>query len=141
MREPLTGSSSRPSPRVSPIRVYLCAVDARAPMAYTWVMVFIETPAFTESITALVSDEGYRALQNQLALNPDAGDVVQGTGGIRKIRIALPGKGKSGGARVLYFRRVAHDQIIFLFAFTKNEQANLTAAQKKDLKKVVENWR
>lgn len=66
-------------------------------------MIFIETPVFTAQIKALVSDEDHAALQCELTADPEAGDVIAGTGGLRKIRMAAKGKGKRGGARVIYF--------------------------------------
>ena len=104
-------------------------------------MLFIETPVFTNSIREIMSDEEYRQLQLELAEQPDKGDVVQGTGGIRKIRAKATGRGKQGGSRVIYYWRSAHDQILMLLAYPKNEQTDLTSMQKKALKSVVENWR
>ena len=64
-------------------------------------MVFQETPVFTKLILSLMDDELYRELQSSLIVSPDAGDVIEGTGGIRKLRWKLPGTGKRGGARVI----------------------------------------
>lgn len=66
-------------------------------------MVFIETPTFTKTVTGLLTDEEYRLLQNELTLNPEAGDLIPGGGGIRKIRFAIQGKGKRGGGRLIYY--------------------------------------
>ena len=66
-------------------------------------MEFIETPTFTRLVTALLSDEEYRALQNELLEDPERGDLIQGGGGIRKLRFALRGRGKRGGVRVIYY--------------------------------------
>ena len=104
-------------------------------------MLFIETPIFTDSIKEIMPDEEYRQLQLELAEQPDKGDVIQGTGGIRKIRAKATGRGKQGGSRVIYYWRSAHDQILMLLAYPKNEQTDLTSTQKKALKSVVENWR
>ena len=104
-------------------------------------MLFIETPIFTDSITEIMSDEEYRQLQLELAEQPDKGYVIQGTGGIRKIRAKATGRGKQGGSRVIYYWRSAHDQILMLLAYPKNEQSDLTSAQKKALRSVVINWR
>jgi hypothetical protein len=68
---------------------------------------------------------------------PDSGDLIRGSSGIRKLRWALPGRGKSGGVRVIYFWRVTESQILMLTMYAKNEQANLTAAQVKQLAKLV----
>jgi len=65
-------------------------------MAYTTVMVFIETSIFTKAIERFLPDESYRMLQSVLMLRPDAGSVIRGSGGLRKIRWSLPGSGKRG---------------------------------------------
>ncbi|MCY1179849.1 Toxin HigB-2 [compost metagenome] len=104
-------------------------------------MIFIETPVFTRQINELVDDETYRELQQQLIANPEAGDLIQGTGGLRKIRIAAKGHGKRGGARVIYYHFVSASQIAFLLAYPKGEQEDLTSDQKKALRQVVEKWR
>ncbi len=64
-------------------------------------MIFIETPAFTDDILRLMPDDLYAKLQEHLADHPDAGDLIEGTGGVRKVRWRLPGTGKSGGVRVI----------------------------------------
>jgi hypothetical protein len=66
-------------------------------------MVFVETPTFTRQVTELLSDEEYRALQNTLVEDPEHGDLIKGGGGIRKVRHALQGRGRSGGARAIYY--------------------------------------
>lgn len=104
-------------------------------------MIFIETPAFTRLITELMEDEDYGQFQQELARAPESGDVIEGTGGLRKIRVALPGRGKSGGARVIYYYFSSASQIVLMFAYPKNVQDNLTPAQKKALRAVIENWK
>jgi mRNA-degrading endonuclease RelE of RelBE toxin-antitoxin system len=64
---------------------------------------FIETPVFTRQITTLLDDADYRQLQVTLALKPGAGDIIRGSGGLRKVRWAVRGRGKSGGIRVIYY--------------------------------------
>ena len=66
-------------------------------------MEFIETPTFTRLLAALLTDDEYAGLQNVLVDNPERGDIIKGGGGIRKLRHALPGRGKSGGVRVIYY--------------------------------------
>ena len=66
-------------------------------------MLFIETPTFTRLITALLSDDEYAGLQVELAADPERGDLIRGGGGIRKIRYAVRGRGKSGGIRAIYY--------------------------------------
>ncbi|MNN44739.1 Toxin HigB-2 [compost metagenome] len=104
-------------------------------------MIFIETSVFTRQINELVDDETYRELQQLLMANPEAGDLIQGTGGLRKIRIAAKGHGKRGGARVIYYHFVSASQIAFLLAYPKGEQEDLTSDQKKVLRQVIEKWR
>ncbi|WP_275348286.1 type II toxin-antitoxin system RelE/ParE family toxin [Xenorhabdus bovienii] len=69
-------------------------------------MIFIETSIFTEDCKELLSDDEYREFQQYLADNPAAGDVIQHTGGLRKVRWASRGKGKRGGVRVIYYHKV-----------------------------------
>lgn len=104
-------------------------------------MIFIETPLFTKQIIALVDDEFYGELQRELAANPEAGDVIAGTSGLRKIRIAAKGHGKRGGARVIYYYFISESRIAMLLAYPKNERDDLTSAQKKVLAKIMKTWR
>jgi len=104
-------------------------------------MVFIESPIFTRQVLALLDDDSYAEFQTLLIRNPAAGDVMAGTGGLRKVRVALPGRGKRGGARVVYYWFNDRDQIGLLMMYPKNVQADLSAEQRKALKEVVERWR
>jgi hypothetical protein len=101
-------------------------------------MVFIETPIFSKQVVAVLTDEQYGLLQASLVAKPNAGDLIKGSGGIRKLRWALPGRGKSGGIRVIYFWRVSESQILMLTMYAKNVQANLTSVQVKQLARLVE---
>ena len=103
-------------------------------------MVFIETPVFTADVKALLPDESYADLQMELTARPTAGDVIPGTGGLRKIRWRLPGQGKRGGARVIYYWRTSHSQILFLAIYGKGTKDDLTAAEKRLLRQIVERW-
>lgn len=99
---------------------------------------FIESPLFTRrSVDRLTLDEFF-ALQNELLNRPDAGAVIQGTNGLRKLRFGAKGSGKRGGVRVIYYWLVSDGEIYLLNLYAKNEQSDLTADQKKDLRKVVE---
>ena len=69
-------------------------------------MIFIETSVFTRRVKELIDEDAYTTLQNVLVVNPSAGDVIEGTGGVRKIRVAAKGHGKRGGARVIYYHFV-----------------------------------
>jgi hypothetical protein len=100
-------------------------------------MVIVETAIFTRKITALMTDDSYRLLQNALLENPPLGDLIPGGGGIRKVRWALPGSGKRGGIRVIYYWAVRRDTLVMLYAYAKNELENLTQAQLNALAKAV----
>ncbi|MBV9773601.1 MAG: type II toxin-antitoxin system RelE/ParE family toxin [Gemmatimonadetes bacterium] len=82
-------------------------------------------------------DDEIRALQWALIENPRAGDVVRGTGGVRKIRVGLEGQGKSGGGRVIYYFVERRGRIYFLLFYPKNVQTELTAEQKKQVRNLV----
>ena len=99
-------------------------------------MVFIETPVFTRKVQELLSDEAYSAFQWYLALNPDAGDVIRDTGGLRKVRWSVAGSGKRGGVRVIYFHITAQAQVRLLLIYRKGVKDDLTAAEKKTLRKL-----
>jgi len=105
-------------------------------LAYASLVIFIETSIFTNRITGLLSDEEYHSFQLDLMASPTSGNVIRGGGGIRKIRCAAKGKGKSGGIRVIYYI-LKEDRIFLLLAYPKNEQENLTSAQLKLLSHTV----
>jgi hypothetical protein len=104
------------------------------------VLEFRETDVFTAQITALLSDQEYAELQGVLIVQPDAGDLIQGTGGLRKIRWAEQkrGKGKRGGIRVIYYWHVSGSLIYMLFAYSKGERDDLSARQRKALASLIE---
>jgi len=104
-------------------------------MAYIPSVIFIETPTFSEDREEHFSDEAFAAFQQLLADRPDAGDVIPGGSGLRKIRIALPGRGKRGGGRVIYFWQTAESQILLVAVFAKNVKVDLTPRQLKTLAK------
>jgi len=99
-------------------------------MAYTMMdLVFVETPTFTRLITQLMPDDDYRKLQQLLIENPARGDVIAGGGGVRKLRFSLPGRGKQGGARVLYYWLDRQFQIYLLVAYKKSVKDDLSASE------------
>ncbi len=100
-------------------------------------MVIIETSLFTKKITALLSDEEYRILQKDLLAMPGSGSIIQGSGGIRKIRCGGSGRGKRGGVRVIYYWATNLDQIFMLYAYAKNESDDLTKDQLSALREIV----
>ena len=103
-------------------------------------MEFIEAPAFTRHLHEYLQDDGLWRLQHALAANPEAGDVMPGTGGFRKLRWADPrrGKGRRGGLRVIYFYFETEQQIWLMTLYGKDEAADLSAQQKKALKAAME---
>jgi len=100
-------------------------------------MELIETSLFTKQVEASLSDEEYRALQLHLVLHPDVGDVIPGSGGLRKMRWRLQGRGKRGGARVIYYWKNSAGQIFLLFLYPKNERSSLSPAELRTLRKLV----
>lgn len=100
---------------------------------------FVMVPGFDRSWEMLsLTDEDLHDLQIMLSENPEAGDRIPGTGGLRKIRYALPGRGKSHGARVIYVDFVHHELTYLITAYAKNEQVNLTSKDKKTYKMLIE---
>jgi len=100
----------------------------------------METPVFSRLIQELMHDDEYRQLQEALITRPDMGDIIKGSGGIRKVRWKLEGRGKSGGVRVIYYWAVTDEQILMLYTYPKSKQENLTREQVAILKDVVERW-
>ncbi|WP_318367639.1 type II toxin-antitoxin system RelE/ParE family toxin [Enterobacter sp.] len=97
---------------------------------------FIETPMFTRQIKQIATDDDLKELQRELIETPDKGDLIQNTGGLRKIRMATGSQGKSGGARVIYF--LATKEIIWLImVYPKNVKDSLSDAEKAELKKLT----
>ena len=101
-------------------------------------MIFLETSIFTRRVTRILPDNEYRQLQAVLVDRPDAGAIIPGSGGIRKIRWSASGRGKRGGARVIYYWATEQERILMLFIYAKNESDDLSADQLKTLKHLVE---
>ncbi|WP_374981932.1 type II toxin-antitoxin system RelE/ParE family toxin [Pseudomonas solani] len=104
-------------------------------------MIFIETPLFTRRLRELLDDDSYAAFQRLLAERPEMGDVIEGTGGIRKVRVASGGHGKRGGSRVIYYHFSSASQIALLLIYPKNEKDDLTTDERKALRQIIERWR
>lgn len=100
-------------------------------------MIFIETPTFTKMITEIMDDDHYLELQKALELNPELGCLISGTGGMRKLRWGLKGRGKRGGLRVIYYWKLKEEQIFFLLVYPKNVQENMSNEQLRTLCKVL----
>lgn len=103
-------------------------------------MVFIETPVFTRRALELLGHDCYLRLQLELVANPCAGDVIEGLGGVRKIRVAAKGHGKRGGARVIYYHFVSASRIAMLMIYPKGEKVDLTRHERTALKMMIERW-
>jgi mRNA-degrading endonuclease RelE of RelBE toxin-antitoxin system len=103
------------------------------------VLEFRETAVFTRAIVDLLSDDEYSDLQGRLVVNPEAGDLIQETGGLRKLRWSQHrrGKGKRGGIRVIYYWYSEGPLLYMLLAYSKDERDDLAAAQKKLLAQLV----
>jgi hypothetical protein len=101
--------------------------------------IFVELPAFAKYRPEYLDDEGFRDLQNSLMANPEAGDVIEGTGGLRKIRQPDPrrGKGKRGGLRVIYYWWDGKRQFWLFTLYDKDELVDLSAKEKKALKDML----
>ena len=100
---------------------------------------FVMMPAFEKQWKSMgLSDDDLQRLQVELLINPQAGNVIEGTGGLRKIRFAFNGRGKRGSARVAYVDFTVHKQIYLIFAYSKNEQDNLSKEERNNIKKMIE---
>lgn len=104
-------------------------------------MIFIETSIFTRRVKELLDDDAYGEFQRFLRDNPEAGDLIEGTGGLRKVRVAAKGHGKRGGARVIYYYFVSKDNIALLMIYPKNDRDDLTQGERKSLKRIIDHWR
>lgn len=101
---------------------------------------FRESKNFTKRFADLLTDEEYAELQWRLLRFPEDGDVIPNSGGIRKIRYGVKGKGKRGGARVVYYLAIGRGVIFLLDIYAKNEKPDLSAFELKFLKNTVEEW-
>jgi hypothetical protein len=101
-------------------------------------LTFIELPLFTSLVTQITDDHYFRQLQNDLLKDPEKGDLIPRLHGLRKVRMALAGKGRSGGARVIYLNLPQHHVIIFFYIYTKAKSENLTPDQDRRLRTAVE---
>ena len=101
-------------------------------------MEFIETSVFTRQVTDLLSDQQYKQLQQELVLNPLAGKLIAHSGGLRKVRVGASGRGKRGGARVIYYYLAQQDAVFLLLAYGKSEKDDLTQDELRILRRIVE---
>ena len=101
-------------------------------------MIIIETSVFTRQVQKLLTADKYRDLQIALAERPDMGAVMVGSGGLRKVRWAAPGRGKRGGVRVIYYWAVEQERLLKLLMYPKSEKDDLSREQLMILRKIVE---
>jgi mRNA-degrading endonuclease RelE of RelBE toxin-antitoxin system len=101
-------------------------------------LVFVETTLFTKLVPRYFSDDEYGVFQKHLAEHPDAGDIIKGSGGCRKVRWAAGGKGKRGGVRIIYYWMGAKDHIYLFVIYGKSEKENLTPDDLKRVKVLLE---
>lgn len=101
-------------------------------------MVFAELDIFNHVLADHLSEENFRKLQNELINKPKSGDVIQGTGGARKVRFSLPGRGKRGGCRVIYFYAEEIEKAWFIAIYGKNVKENISPEDKKNLKYIIQ---
>lgn len=99
----------------------------------------IETPAYSNKVNEILTDDERDAFAVFIAANPTAGSVVRGSGGVRKVRWAQKGGGKSGGARVIYFNRLANGEIWLLTVYAKGDRSTIPAHELKLIKKAIDN--
>jgi mRNA-degrading endonuclease RelE of RelBE toxin-antitoxin system len=99
---------------------------------------FVETPLFTKLLKQYLTDDDYVELQNALIQNPEAGDVIPGSGGVRKLRWGAPGRGKRGGYRVIYFLRLQNGVVWLLTMYPKNVTDNIPAHVLRQIREEIE---
>lgn len=101
-------------------------------------MEFIESPLFTRYLSSYLNDEEYRALQWHLAFQPEKGDLIPGSGGLRKLRWMTKGQGKRSGLRVIYYYQLSTHQLWLLILYAKNEIENISNDILKKIKQELE---
>lgn len=104
-------------------------------------MIFIESSVFTSDLKEHLDDEEYQAMQAYLAEHPKSGALLEDTGGLRKIRWAAKGKGKSGGVRVIYYHVTSAHQIRMILIYRKGIMDTLTDKQKAQLRALNKGWK
>jgi len=102
------------------------------------VFTFVETKLFTQLVGQYLSDDEYLELQLSLVANPEAGDLVRSSGGLRKLRWRVAGRGKRGGIRVIYYLRSQQGQMWMLTLYAKNEEENIPGHILKRIKEEID---
>jgi hypothetical protein len=101
-------------------------------------MLIIETSVFTRQVQKLLTEDEYQGLQLALVERPDMGAIMVGSGGLRKVRWSISGRGKRGGVRVIYYWAVEQSRLLMLLIYPKSERDNLSHEQLQMLKKIIE---
>ena len=101
-------------------------------------MIFIETSIFTKLLPSYLTDDDYQGLQSYLLQLPEAGDIVKGSGGVRKVRWAPKGKGKSGGVRVIYYWKKPNNEIWMLTLYSKSERSTIPGHVLKQIAEAID---
>lgn len=101
-------------------------------------LTFVETTLFTSLVGQYLSDDEYAALQQALTANPEAGDVIRGSGGVRKVRWGVAGRGKRGGIRVIYYLRLRQGEVWMLTLYAKNEADSIPGHVLKKIKEQID---
>jgi len=127
-------------PKPSQDNAILVSAGQTNPLDYTQVMLstITELPEYIRRADELLSPDERKAIIDYLAQHPRAGDLMQGTGGVRKLRWGRGGRGKSGGVRVIYYYHDARIPLFLLTVFGKNEQANLSQVERNALSNLVD---
>ena len=99
---------------------------------------FIETKLFSRLVIDYLTDEDYAKLQNALIKDPGLGDLIPGSGGVRKVRWRVAGRGKRGGIRVIYYARIRQGQIWMLTLYAKNVMENISANVLRQMKEEID---
>lgn len=102
-------------------------------------MLFIETSTFTKLLPNYLTDEEYRGLQTYLLQKPDAGDLIKSSGGVRKVRWAPAGSGKSGSIRVIYYWKKSDHEIWMLTLYSKSERTSIPGHTLKQVAEAIKN--
>ena len=103
-------------------------------------MVIVETSIFTRIIQELLNDEDYAEFQIALSQRPDMGNLIPGSGGLRKVRWRISSKGKRGGLRIIYYWLTQDAQILMLYAYTKSRLEDLSKSQLAALREIAGRW-
>jgi hypothetical protein len=102
------------------------------------VLTFVETRLFSSLVQQYLSDDEYSALQREVMANPEAGDVIRGSGGVRKLRWGVAGRGKRGGLRIIYYLRTRQGEVWMLTLYAKNEAESIAGHVLKKIKDEID---